>query len=381
MVPLKIAHVLYSYLPVTENWIYAQLRFNTSCNHTVISLFEQNCGEFPWSDRHAAFTLRSPLDYIRLLFARYRLLQPARFFSTVIEKEHPAILHGHFATESWRILPYAKRMHVPLVTTFYGLDVDKLPRRRYWKERYPQLFAAGARFFVEGPFMGEQLVALGCPEEKVRVVFLGVDRERIEKTVQREMGESNLALVNVLFVGLGREKKGALDAARIFAAAAHVDVRLRLHIIGSGRYRQPVERFCRQAGILHRVVFHGSVSYERYLTILATSAIVLVPSCRAVDGDSEGGAPVVCIEALVAGKVVVGTTHCDIPNIVTHDVSGLLAAEHDIPLLTHHLLQLAASPEMRLKMGERGVEQGKRNHDATVQAAKIAELYREVVHG
>ena len=375
---IRVAHVLYSYLPVTQNWIYTQLRANRECDHHVISLTEENTAQFPWRHRRCAFPPGSPVSAAGLLMARYRIAQPGGFFRAALAHAQPDVVHGHFSTESWRVLGFARAAALPLVTTFYGLDVDKLSRRRAWKPRYRDLFAYGSRFIVEGPFMGKRLCAIGCPEEKIRVVALGVERQ-LYRGAADSSGMRDGNKVRVLFVGLDREKKGPLDAVKTFCEAACVNRNLELHVAGDGRYRGEVERALYRAGVRDRAVFHGYISFERYRALLAECDIVLVPSRHAADGDSEGGAPVVCIEAQAAGRPVVGTRHCDIPFVVSDGGSGLLCDEGDTASMARALLRLAADDGMRRRMGVCGMAHAAQQHDSTVQAEAIAGVYRSVV--
>jgi colanic acid/amylovoran biosynthesis glycosyltransferase len=376
---IRVAHMLYSYLPVTQNWIYTQLQCNRSCDHTVISLTEENPAQFPWKFRYAAFARGSVIDRIRLPLARYWVLQPDRFLESAIGKVRPDIIHGHFAHESWRILATARRAGVPLVTTFYGLDVEKLPLRRFWKRRYPELFSCGSGFIVEGPFMGKKLAAAGCPEERIHIVSIGVDRTLFEPPRSALPFAGSDAPIRILFTGLHREKKGPIDAAIVFCEAAKSDPRLTLHCIGDGRYGPAVRRVLERQGLLDRATFHGLLTFEKYRTVLAESDIVLAPSCQAADGDCEGGAPVVCIEAQMAGKPVVATRHCDIPYVVKHGETGLLSDEHDTAALTRDLLRLAGTADLRRRMGEAGRTHALQQHDSRRQGEKIAAVYRSVL--
>src|SRR5690606_24335579 len=90
------------------------------------------------------------------------------------------LLHAHFGTRAWQNLVFQRRLKIPLVTSFYGYDAWMVPERELvWRERYRELFSAGALFLVEGPAMRERLCALGCPEEKIRVHRLGVDLDAL----------------------------------------------------------------------------------------------------------------------------------------------------------------------------------------------------------
>ena len=371
--PVKVTHVVYSWLPVTQNWIWSQLHFNESVDPTVISMTEENPGRFPVAKKFTAFSTGAA-GTTGLLLARYWIRQPAAFLRSSLSATGPDIVHGHFSTESWRVLSHAKAAGLPLITTFYGLDVDKLPRRRVWKKRYRELFSYGTRFMVEGPFMGKRLEAIGCPAEKIRVVALGVDR-----SLYRKNPDGGEGAVKVLFTGLSREKKGPLDAAAAFIIAAGRAPALELHCIGDGPYRPQMERMLHAAGLSDRVVFHGFVPVEKYRTLLSESDIVLAPSRYAADGDCEGGAPVVCIEAQASGVPVVGTRHCDIPFVVIHGRTGLLSPEGNRESIARDMVILAGDRNLRRSMGARGRDHAAKQHDIILQVQKINGVYQEAL--
>ena len=78
------------------------------------------------------------------------------------------------------------------------------------------------------------------------------------------------------------------------------------------------------------------LGYQPYRVVMEEARrhhVFLSPSVTAQDGDSEGGAPVSLIEMSAAGLMLVSTTHCDIPGVVIHGRTGLLAPEHDVEAL------------------------------------------------
>ena len=50
----------------------------------------------------------------------------------------------------------------------------------------------------------------------------------------------------------------------------------------------------------------------------------------AADGDSEGGAPTILLEAQAIGTPIVTTRHADIPHVVPEGPGVWLCAEHDV---------------------------------------------------
>lgn len=373
---LKVAHFINSFLPVTQNWIYNQLSYNDEIESIVICQYRENQAQFGFEPVFSFYRELNPLTKLKLFFTRMRIWYPRKVLSEIIFREHPHILHGHFATEAYRLVNISIKTGIPLVTTFYGLDVNKLPRRTYWRKKYFELFKWGKLFIVEGHHMAGRLISLGCSPDKIKVVHMGIDIERIKKN-DRQMSEKKS--VRILSVGLEREKKGACDAVTAFAKASHECQDIEMHFIGDGRYRKPIESFIRRENLTENVFFHGFTSVDEYYRILAESDILLAPSCTTKDGDTEGGAPVVVIEAQAAGKPVVSTLHCDIPEVVLHKKTGLLCSEHDTDALASNLIKLIKSSSLREDLGGQGYLHVKKNHDITKQTRLISEIYHSMV--
>jgi colanic acid/amylovoran biosynthesis glycosyltransferase len=375
MTRITVAHFVNPFLPITQNWIYHQLRFNTECRHIVLCQTLENTDVFPDIAAFPAFRKNHFFARASMVLARARAQYFSGHYRRVIKQQRPQVLHGHFSWESWRNFGLIKKTGLPLVTTFYGLDVNKLARLTHWQKRYPLLFERGEIFTVEGPHMAQALRAIGCPESKIRVIPLGVDIEKISAAVVKK----NPSLVKVMFVGLEREKKGSLYAADAFARVVQEHKNLEFHVVGGGPYEALVKKLLAGAGVLDRCVFHGYIPFESYCTLLGCMDIVLAPSMTVENGDTEGGAPVVVIEAQAAGIPVVGTTHCDIPNIIIHNETGLLCAERDIDALVKNLGLMVSMRELRENFGNAARVRAREHFSIQRQVKDLNEIYRSLV--
>ncbi|HEX2959275.1 MAG TPA: glycosyltransferase [Chitinispirillaceae bacterium] len=371
---MKIAHFINPWLPVTQNWIYNQIRFNSSCEHVILSRTLSNLNQFPVNNLYAAYPENGVPAALGMFFARLTARYPVGFYESVVKKEQPDCFHGHFAWESWRNINLIRKLKLPLVTTFYGLDVNKHPQKKHWRDRYAILFDIGDRFTVEGPFMAESLAKLGCPRDKIRIIHLGVDIDHLQALRKEPASE----LYNIMFIGLEREKKGAIYAAEAFVRAARSHDHIRLHLLGDGIYRQRVKEIINSAGVSEKVIFHGYVSVKRYHELLVQMNCVLAPSVTAGDGDTEGGAPVSVIEAQAIGIPVIGSTHCDIPEIVLNQKTGLLSPERDVASLADNLITLIANEQLQKTFGTAAIEHIRNQHDIAKQVRKLTDVYREV---
>jgi colanic acid/amylovoran biosynthesis glycosyltransferase len=292
------------------------------------------------------------------------------------------LLHSHFGDVGWAYARPARRLGLRHVVTFYGRDVNYLPQSDFrWRERYAELFASVDLVLCEGPFMAGALRRLGCPPDRVRVHALGVDLSRIPYRPRAYRSGKTLRV----FIGAAfREKKGiptALDALGRLRGEIPFTVTIAGDAPRDRRGRIEAERIhdaVNRHGLADRVRFLGAISHERFLEEAFAHHVALAPSQTARDGDTEGGAPVSLIELAASGMPVVSTTHCDIPGVIRHGVSGLLAAERDARALARHVRFLASHPDAWRAMTWEARRRVETSFDARIQGLRLAEVYRHL---
>ena len=281
------------------------------------------------------------------------------------------LLHAHFGWSGPPSLVAARRLGLPLITTFYGRDLAH--RKRRWQRRgvYEELFDVGTLFICEGPAMAKTLIGIGCPMEKVRIVRIGIDLR--DFPFQARVRREPLVLLQVARLV---EKKGVDVSIRAFAEARTTMGPSELWIVGDGELREELESLAKQLGVTDAVRFFGEVSHAEYRDVLAHAHIGIQPSRTAADGDTEGGAPTVLLEMQATGLPVLATRHADIPFVVSaHDC---LVEENDVAGLAEALARVAQLPDAewdtQTKAGRVLVES---EHDVSVVARSVEALYAE----
>lgn len=370
---ITVAHLVTPYLFRTCSWIHTQLTHALGVRAIVLTQALEHPERFPFEP---VLHLPAVLGWARRLRNR-ALYLAGRFdpalYAPALEAHRASVLHAHMGWEGVRALPVARALGLPLVTSFYGRDAGLMPRYPWWRLRYRRLFAEGDVFVVEGPHLGRTLEGLGCPPSKIRVIHLGIDLGQIP-FAPRSPGDGNQ--VEILVSASLRPKKGVTAAAKAFAALAPRFPAARLRILGDGPERSKVEEIIRSHGLEKRVTLEGYVSYRDHLDALARAHLFLAPSRTTPHGDTEGGAPVVLIEAQASGMPVVATSHADIPELVEDGISGLLSPEFDDEILTRNLQWLLEHPEQWEAMGRSGRQRMEREFNAALQAKTLAALYR-----
>jgi colanic acid/amylovoran biosynthesis glycosyltransferase len=365
-----------NYLPLSETFIYAYLTNFTRIRPVVICRRTQNMEHFPFTKLYATSPeLRGGGRWIDSLRARLGWEKPRHEkIAKIVEIEQLRLVHAHFGPDACDLLDVPCLAEFPMVCSFYGYDASSLANDPAWRKRYERLFSRGAAFFVEGNCMKGRLVALGCPEEKIRVVRIGVNpcRYRFQERHHRN------APVRLLFCGRFVEKKGLLLA---LAAIRKLDLSacdLEFRVIGDGELKPQILEYVRQNRMEEMVRFLGLLSHEKVIEEIEACDILFQPSVTAANGDSEGGAPTVLLEAQAAGVPIVSTRHADIPEVVVEGESAWLAREGDVDDIAAALDAMLRDHRRWPEMGRAGRAWVERNHDIAVVASQLEEIYFEL---
>ena len=382
-----VLHSVPLWLPSTSPWLWNQVRFVPPPVVTHVAAERVHEPErFPIANLHRFDREPAWRRLTDRALRRAGVRAHLGFLSRVARKVGAGIVHSHWGDTGWRDVEAARRAGALHVVSFYGKDLQFLPRQDpRWRDRYRAMFGAAAAVLCEGPHFARCLVELGCPEGRVRVQPLGVDVAAIQFAPRaRPAG----APFRILAAGSFREKKGmpdAIDAAG--ALAARLDG-VSLTIVGdaSDDPRSHVEKERILAAIArHRdilpVTLLGYRSHAELFTAAYEHDVFIAPSRHADDGDTEGGAPVVLLDMAAAGLPIVATRHCDIPSSVLDGETGLLTAEGDVPALAAALQRLASEPTLCARFASRGRAHVERNFDVHVLGRRLGAIYQELSAG
>lgn len=381
MQSLNVVYSVASWLPLTMKWIYTQIKYLDNFTPLILT---NTIADHEQYTQYPIFSIdqsgqRKIFEYLRK--AGIRAIPPV--YAKAINQYRPIVLHSHFGDWGWYDLPMAKRYSLKQVVTFYGYDISKLPvSHPKWILRYRELFDHAHLFLCEGPYMAQTLVTLGCPQDKVRVQHLGVDVDTIP-FLPRQPGENGE--VRILIAGRFTEKKGIPYALEAIGRIKESFPKIRVTVFGdSTRIRGDEDEKNKIMNIIQRfhmepiTKFKGFQPFDVLLKEMFNHHLFLSPSVKAHDGDTEGGAPVTIIEALASGMPVISTSHCDIPSVVTHNVSGLLSNERDTDGITNSLERLLTKPELWIPMAKAGRKHIEAEYNARIQGQKLKEVYEKI---
>jgi colanic acid/amylovoran biosynthesis glycosyltransferase len=127
-------------------------------------------------------------------------------------------------------------------------------------------------------------------------------------------------------------------------------------------------------GLLGQVEVIDGIDFSRLHAFLNQFHVFIHPSKYGKLRDSEGGAPVVLLDAQATGMPVLSTFHCDIPGVVVNGMTGILVQEDDV-------VELANAIELFYKMDESDYgsfcERARRHVEENYDAVKCSQRLRD----
>jgi glycosyltransferase involved in cell wall biosynthesis len=300
----------------------------------------------------------------RLLARRgYRELFASKPIDVLVEDINKMPLHTPWWRRTGRVAGLVP--HLFGVTAFEELPTP-LAAAVWLSERSIPWVYRGVPFEAISESTADDLVARGVQRDHIRVIYCGVDCDRL--TPATEAREPT-----PLFGYLGRLKKyKRVDLAiRAFARAAIPEARLA--IAGEGDHRGDLERLAASLDLSERVTFLGRISEEDKLHLLRRAWSLVFTS-------PKEGWGITNLEAAACGTMVLASNSPGIRESVRDGETGFLVPHGDLDALALAMRSVAATPDLVATLG-RQARAFAETFTWTRAAAETEAHLREVVEG
>jgi glycosyltransferase involved in cell wall biosynthesis len=141
-------------------------------------------------------------------------------------------------------------------------------------------------------------------------------------------------------------------------------------LAGEGPDLEKFRQVTQDTGLANRVCFLGY--RDDIPALLQCADIFVLPS------HSEG-MPMTVLEAMAAGKPIVATRVGGIPELIEHDVSGVLVEPRQPEVLTKALYQLAQDPVRRQQLGQAAQKRVAAQFTETEMVRKLMLVYQQLL--
>lgn len=208
-------------------------------------------------------------------------------------------------------------------------------------------------------------------EDKLKVIHSGVDMnvfQSLEQTLFSDVDVDKKIIVGV--VARLEPVKGIdvlIDAVPLILNNSK---NVEFWIVGDGTEKNNLKEKVSKIGLEDKVLFYGH--RDDVQALISEMDIFVLPS------RNEGMGRVI-VEAMALGKPVVASKVGGVPDLVEHDVNGMLVPSEDPEALSKKILDLIVHKDKRIVLGERGRKKVQREYSLQKMISDIENLYQDLV--
>jgi len=254
-------------------------------------------------------------------------------------------VHSHFSNAGGEVGYLATHfMGISWSLTLHGTADFDSPTRVLLREKI-----AAAKFVACVSYFGRALALMLCRTDdwhKVIVARCGVDTALIEKNA-RVSPKEDRQRVRVLSVGRLSPEKGFIGLIDAFKSVIDRGVNAELRIVGSGPDLEVLAAHAEKCGLGDRFTLPGHTNESGVAAELAQADVFVMSSLME-------GLPVVLMEAMTLGIPVIAPRLAGIPELVEHNVHGLLFHPANWNHLCEQLSFLLLNADRRADVAQNG---------------------------
>ncbi|WZP00188.1 glycosyltransferase [Isosphaeraceae bacterium EP7] len=370
----------------TEHFLHDQMMGVTGANVRAIARWGACLDEFPVPSLFLAEEFRRPIIRARHAFLRrlYRdrpatsRLPPhaIRRISAHLRRDPVDLIYCLFGWNAAQLLDVLDRLDRPVPLVFLAGGSDITSARSLGEDYLGRLLLAcdrAALVLCGSAFLRDRLIALGAPEEKLIVHYIGIELPQPDETPAAGEGREFRAIT----VSRLSAVKGIVHSIRAFSRIAAEIPGATLEVIGDGELMPTCLALVAELGLTDRIQFKGSLPLAEVYRALKRSDVFLQHNVQTPSGQEEslGGS---ILEASAHRLPVVVTRSGGVPEAVEDGRTGIVVEPGDEAAMAAAILSLARDPGLRERLGAAGSDLVRRRFGLHEQNRRLSEILKRV---
>lgn len=301
-------------------------------------------------------------EEIKLVYASSKVLTGSKDLDVVHYNAPPYFLD----------IPVLKFLKKPITFDFHGgLFTENLFEGKFHlrllASTLKNSFRITAPFFnhviVHSQYMKNSAMYHGVPENRIKVVPIGIDIKEFDKSKKICLDGDPI----ILFVGRLERVKGCHVLLHALPEFIKEYPRLCLYIIGKGPMEKYLLELTSKLGINNNIHFVGLVPRDKLLSYYKSADICVFPSTY------NEGFGITVLEAMAAGNVVIASATGGMKERIVSGMDGCLVKRNDVQDLKEKLFLLLADANLRKVLAKNAYETARR-YDWSI----IAKYYNDI---
>lgn len=303
-----------------------------------------------------------------------------KFIHQSIAKESPDVVHCFlpqaylltciakiFRPQKDKTVPHASYVMSRLSLNYY---MKKHPVAAFFEKKICHARVGFCKFIGNSRLIAEQLIEEGCDEEKVKVLYNGINLDEYPNSkVKKDFKKTPIELVSVGNLHTYKGYNDLINALAILKRSGNDIPPWHIKIAGEDRdgNLEKLRHKAALAGISDQVIFLGGV--DNVTELLSKAHILVHPS-------HTEGLPNAVIEAMASGLPVIATNVGGIPELVRDDENGYLIDAKNPYMLADVIKKALLNRTHLYQMGQNGCAFIAKRCNLDVSVQKYKEIYR-----
>lgn len=297
-------------------------------------------GDFLIPEKESTSILKKFRTFYRFFSYRRRILE------TILKlKDIDIIEVPEYGAEGYYLnklpIPVITRLHTPMLLDHFYFNIQKLNKNNwhyYWQglQEFKQMKQAKYITSCSTSLKEWSSKFLGIPSNKIQVIYNPIQTSRwVLKTNHLQ----NLSVKTILFAGTICDWKGCGDLAEACQMLqANTQMPFELHLVGkTGIYAEELQK---KYGRYPWFKLIGKIPREELMKRYAEADVICFPSWWE-------NMPMVCIEAMLCGGIVIGSNSGGMSEIISNEENGFLIPPHQPKILAKTIQKAINLSEQR----------------------------------
>lgn len=274
-------------------------------------------------------------------------------------------------------IPVITRLHTPMLLDHYHFSLQKLSKANwqyFWQGCKELKVMKEARYITSCSISLKEWSQkfLGIHSDKIKVIYNPILSKRWSSNSSQSSTEKD-GKKHILFVGTVCDWKGCgdlADACKLLADSGEIGC-VQLDLVGkTGAYADELNAKYGNEKWFHLV---GKLPREEVMKRYARADVVCFPSWWE-------NMPMVCIEAMLSGAVVIGSNSGGMSEIIEDGKSGFLMTPRDPQVLADKIKEVCMLPmETKENVRTEAHERIMQNFDMKVIIPQMVDYYQMVI--
>jgi len=287
------------------------------------------------------------------------------------------IIHVQFGNnhQPFELLNKIGLLKAKLIVSFHGHDAF-FPIYGVLKDGYyDNLFKYGDLIVANTQYLANQMLAIGCPKEKLKTIPVGVDTSFFKP---ENIDKENNKCINLITVGRLDKVKGHVYAITAVNQLHKKGYHINFTIVGDGEEMENLKTLIAKKKLQNIVHLVGRKSHHEIRELFRQNDIFIFTSV-AVENERRETQGLTSLEAQASGLPAVVFDSGGVKYTVKEGVSGFVVPEYDIDVMVEKLEVLINNFELRIQMGRQAVAFMEKEFSQNIMDKQWCSIYNELI--